>query len=360
MKRLLFLILIASCTRGSSGSLTFGAAGPWKEGYGAMNRRGIELALSQINARPERAGSPLQIRYEDDEGSGEKASRIAQRFVDTPEIAAVIGHVNSGAMVAAAQVYDGRLAAVATTATSPALTGISPWAFRVISSDSSNGQDIARFASRLGRSRAAILYENNTYGRGLADAFRRAFSGRVVSMDPIGEGKEQPFDAYVEGFRRTGADVVFVAGTDASGLAFLREARARGLSADLLGGDGWSGLNVDTLRAQGIYVGVPFTAEDPRPQAQRFVAAFTQRFHMRPDNNAALAYDATMLLYVAATNSRGDRGAIRDYLAALKPGNAYQGVAGAISFGSDGDPVGKSVVMTRIDHGTLRVAEVSR
>ena len=75
MKRLLFLILIASCTRGSSGSLTFGAAGPWKEGYGAMNRRGIELAVSQINARPERAGNPLQIRYEDDEGSGEAASR---------------------------------------------------------------------------------------------------------------------------------------------------------------------------------------------------------------------------------------------------------------------------------------------
>jgi branched-chain amino acid transport system substrate-binding protein len=360
MKRLLFLILIASCSRGSSGSLTFGAAGPWKEGYGAMNRRGIELALSQINARPERAGSQLQIRYEDDEGSGEKASRIAQRFVDTPEIAAVIGHVNSGAMVAAAQVYDGRLTAVATTATSPALTGISPWAFRVISSDSSNGRDIALFANHLGRSRAAILYENNTYGRGLADAFRRAFSGRVVSMDPIGEDKDQLFDAYVEGFKRTGADVVFVAGTDASGLAFLREARARGLSADLLGGDGWSGLNVDTLRAQGIYVGVPFTAEDPRPQAQRFVAAFTQRFRMPPDNNAALAYDATMLLYVAATNSRGDRRAIRDYLAALTPATAYQGVTGAISFGPDGDPVGKNVVMTRIDHGTLRLAEARR
>jgi len=360
MKRLLYLILIASCTRSSSGSLTFGAAGPWKEGYGAMNRRGIELAVSQINARPERTGNPLQIRYEDDEGSGEKASRVAQRFVDTPEIAAVIGHVNSGAMVAAAQVYDRRLPAVATTATSPALTGISRWTFRVISSDSSNGRDIALFANHLGRSRAAILYENNTYGRGLADAFRRAFGGRVVSMDPIGEGKDQPFEAYVEWFKRNRVDVVFVAGTDASGLAFLREARARGLPADLLGGDGWSGLSIDTLRAQGVYVGVPFTAEDPRPQAQRFVNAFIQRFHMPPDNNAALAYDATMLLYVAATNSHGDRRAIRDYLAALTPATAYQGVSGAISFGTDGDPVGKNVVMTRIDRDTLRLARADQ
>ncbi len=360
MKRLLFLILLASCSRGSSGSLTFGAAGPWKEGYGAMNRRGIELAVSQINARPERAGSPLQIRYEDDEGSGETASRVAQRFVDAPDVAAVIGHVNSGAMVAAAQVYDGHLAAVATGATSPALTGISPWAFRVISSDSSNGHDIALFAGQLGRSRAAILYENNTYGRGLADAFRRAYAGRVVSMDPIAEDKNQPFDAYLEWFKRNRVDIVFVAGSEESGLAFLREARTRGLAADLVGGDGWSGLSVDTLRSQGVYVGVPFTAEDSRPQAQRFVAAFTQRFHMRPDNNAALAYDATMLLYVAATNSHGDRRAIRDYLAALTPATSYQGVTGPVSFGSDGDPVGKNVVMTRIDRGTLRLAEASR
>jgi branched-chain amino acid transport system substrate-binding protein len=360
MKRLLFLILIASCSRGSSGSITFGAAGPWKEGYGAMNRRGIELAVSQINARPERVGNPLQVRYEDDEGSGETASRIAQRFVESPDVSAVIGHVNSGAMVAAAQVYDGQLAAVATAATSPALTGISPWAFRVISSDASSGHDIALFASRLGRSRAAILYENNSYGRGLADAFRRAYAGHVVSMDPIAEVKDQSFDAYLEWFRRTQVDIVFVAGSEESGLAFLREARARGLVADLVGGDGWSGLSVDTTRSQGVYVGVPFTAEDARPQAQRFVAAFTQRFHMRPDNNAALAYDATMLLYVAATNTRCGRRAIRDYLAALKPENAYQGVTGAISFGTDGDPVGKNVVMTRIDRGTLRLAEAGK
>ena len=50
-----------------------------------MSRRGIELALSQINARPERAGSPLQIRYEDDEGSGEKAVEAIEFFVDGDE-----------------------------------------------------------------------------------------------------------------------------------------------------------------------------------------------------------------------------------------------------------------------------------
>ena len=56
-----------------------------------MNRKGIELAQEEINARSERAGAPLRIEFQDDEGSGQVASRIAQKFVDAPEIVAVVG-----------------------------------------------------------------------------------------------------------------------------------------------------------------------------------------------------------------------------------------------------------------------------
>ena len=350
------IALLASCSS-SSHPVIVGAAGPWKEAYGAMNKMGIDLAIEEINAKGGVRHRPLQVIEQDDEGQGTKAAQVAADFVANRELVAVIGHVNSGAMVAAAQVYDGHLAAVATTATSPALTGISRWAFRVIASDSSNGSDIAAFAARLGRTHAAILYENNTYGRGLAAAFRRAFAGTVISMDPIAEGADQPLDAYVSYFKLTKPDVVFIAGTEESGLAFLREARSQQLPADLVGGDGWSGLSVDTVRSHGVYVGVPFTAEDPRPDAQRFVASFVARYRMRPDNNAALAYDATMLLYAAAREAGPNRAKIRDYLASLTAATAYQGVSGPIAFRPDGDPMSRHVVMTQIDHGTLRVAQ---
>ena len=103
-KRLLLLFLLTACSRDGSSAVTFGAAGPWKQGYGAMTKRGIELALEEINARPERQAHPLRIVFRDDDGDGQKASRIAQQFVDSTDISAVIGHVNSGAMVAAASV----------------------------------------------------------------------------------------------------------------------------------------------------------------------------------------------------------------------------------------------------------------
>ena len=93
---------------------------------------------------------------------------------------------------------------------------------------------------------------------------------------------------------------------------------------------------------------------------ESFVAAFVARFRMRPDNNAALAYDATMLLYAAAQKVGPDRAKVRDHLASLTAASAHRGVSGAIYFRPDGDPVGQHVVMTRIDRGTLRVAQAAQ
>ena len=355
---LVSLVLIGCSGSGSGAVVRFGAAGPWNEAYGAMNRRGMELAYDQLRARPDYAAHPVEIDWQNDQADGQKATAIARHFVTDPSVVAVIGHVNSGTEVAAARVYDaGHLVSVATTATSPALTGISPWVFRVISSDSVNGMHMAQFAStRLGKRRAAVLYENNAYGRGLADAFRRNFSGRIVSFDPIGEGA-QDFEPYVSYLKTENPDLVFVPGTDASGRGFVAEIRRQKLAVTLLGGDGWTGLTVDTANTEGVYVGAPFSAEDPDPATQKFVQEFRAKFGLTPDGNAALGYDATNLLYYALTKVGPDRVKIRDFLAGLTESSAWKGITGNIYFGANGDPVGKSVVMTVIHRGALQVVE---
>ncbi len=352
----LALLGLAACHRGRSSSVTFGAAGPWTEAYGAMNRRGIELAVAEINARPAWRAHPLRIEWRDDKGDGVQATAIAQQFVNADSIVAVVGHVNSGAMVSAARIYDGHLPAVATTASSPALSGISSWTFRVISSDSVNGADIARFAVRTGHKRAAILYENNSYGRGLTDAFRRAFPGQIVSVDPIDEGADQRLEPFLTFYKKRSPDMVFVAGTGSSGLAFLREARKQHFTPALMGGDGWTVLSADTTLAEGIFVGAPFSDADQRAEAHRFVAAFEQKYGLTPDGNAALAYDATLLLAAAVEKVGPSRSAIRDWLAGLDSASSFDGATGRIWF-AHGDPIGKGIVMTRIHRGALEVAD---
>jgi len=355
----LFALLTLAACGGEAADYRLGMAGPFSESFGLANRHGAELALEQINAAGGINGVPLSIDFRDDGGDGSKAATIAQSFVDDLRISGVVGHVTSGAMVAAAKVYDGQLAALATTASSAELTGISRWAFRVISSDSANGVDLARFAERLGKRRAYVLYENDAYGRGLADAFRGTFKGEVLGFDPIdAEGRDA--EVFVEWAAARQADLVFVAGTERSGLALLRAARAAGLSADFLGGDGWTGVAAEPAVAEGALVGAPFTAQDPRPEAQRFVEAFRTKFGSDPDGNAALAYDAVWVMAAALREVGGNRAAVRDWLASRTTRTPVPGVTGSIAFQLTGDPIGKSLVVARVTDGALIPVEGAR
>ena len=317
-----------------------------------MARQGTELAVDVINKRGGIGSHRLTLLRVDDEGTGTKAAAVAQDLVDADSVLAVVGHANSSATVAAARVYDGRLAAVSPSASSPEITGLSPWLFRVIPSDSANGIELAHFATRLGHKTAAILYENNSYGRGLADSFRRAFAGEVTSLEPIAvDGKEvEPYLAYL---KLHDPGLVFVAGSDGSGLEILREARRQGIRSDFLGGDGWAGVTSDSAASEGVYVGAPFSADDPRPDVRDFVRAFRAKFGRDPNSFAALAYDATMVVARAIERGGPNREAIRDALASTRDGNAYQGVTGKIDFQPTGDVGGKTMAMTRVHRGVL-------
>jgi branched-chain amino acid transport system substrate-binding protein len=354
----LALLALSACI-GSKEPYVVGAVGPWKQGYGLQNLQGVQLAAEEINKAGGIDGHPLRVIERDDAGDGPKAARIAQEFVANRSISAVIGHVNSSGMLAAAPIYDGELSAVATSATSPDLTGISGWVFRVISSDSLNGIALANFASRFGQrgpTSVAVLYENNTYGRGLADSFRRSFHGDIMSLDPINADlpTAEPYISYLKSRK---PKIVFVAGRVASGLMILKEARRQRFSPIFVGGDGWQGILTDTVTSEGAYIGQSFTSEDPSPPARAFVAAFRKKFNSTPDAHAALAYDATRLIAQALKEAGPDRRAVRDYLRSLNRETAYAGLTGPAYFDDTGDPVGMRFHVLKAHNGVTTVAE---
>lgn len=361
---MLCALLLGLC--GCSGKpkpYTVGAAGPWNTDYGLYNLQGVRLAAEEINRSGGINGHQLRVVEKDDGGSGARAADVAEEFIAHPDIAAVIGHVNSSGTLSSARVYDGELAAVATSATSPDVSGISKWVFRVISSDSLNGVAMAQFASSLAgvgaTPTASVLYENNTYGRGLADAFRRAFRGTLISLDPINADLPSA-EPYISFLKPRQPDILFIAGRVSSGLKIIHEAKKQGFNPVFLGGDGWQGIVTDTVASEGTYIGMSFTPEDPSPAARAFVAAFRKKFNTTPDAHAALAYDATMLI-AQALRERGDnRKAIRDYLAALTVKNAYPGLTGPVYFEKTGDPVGIRFRVFKVQRGLLTVPAAGR
>jgi len=340
---------------GSSAPIVIGSAGPWEEPYALAVTQGIELALAEINARGGIDGRKVEWLPRDDSASGAKAAAVATEFLEDRKVIAVVGHVNSGAMVAAARVYDGGLPAVAVTTSSPDLTAISPWVFRVIPSDSVNGIHLAQFAQRMAVKRAAVLYENDAFGRGLADAFRRAYRGQLVAMDPIPSDSTNDFEPYIAYIKARQPDAVLMITVEAPGLKLLREAKRQRLQAVVLGSDGWTGIARYPHDANGIYVAQSLTATDPRAEARKFVAAFQARYHVAPTANAALGYDAMMVVVHAVRAAGPDRRRIRDYLASSAERKPFAGVTGPIAFDATGDLRNKPLAVTRLENGQFVV-----
>jgi branched-chain amino acid transport system substrate-binding protein len=154
-------------------------------------------------------------------------------------------------------------------------------------------------------------------------------------------------------FKQVAPDLVFVAGTELSGQAILREARRQGFATRWVAGDGWSGVVTDTAASEGVYVAVPFSIRDTRAEAVRFVDAFRTRYGVEPDANAAMAYDATRLLARAMTEVGFERRAIRGYLETVRGERTYSGVTGPLRFRPDRDPDRSGFVMTQARGGTL-------
>jgi branched-chain amino acid transport system substrate-binding protein len=278
---------------------------------------------------------------------------------DDPAVVGVVGHPESGTTQEALPIYEdvqdgGRraVAVVTPTATSPALSGRSPWLFRICPTDEAASVAVARFVvDSLHAQHAAIVYRNDSYGRDWTRSFAaayRAAGGTVVQRDPYVSGATE-WAAYAAYMAQAHADVLLFPGSVEDAEQAIRALRAIGSEIPLIGGDAASGLEEHAAEFAGARYTAFFDARQARtPEARAFVAAFQQRFGHVPDQRAALAYDAAMLIGRAALDAGTDRRRVRDALAAVDSTRAMEGAAGRIAFDANQDAIGKSVVVATV------------
>ncbi len=357
------LIAAAGCSGDTTREVArLGLAAPLEQYIGSQSMRGAQLAVEQINADGGIRGRRLELAAVTDSADAQLAVPVADQFYDDQTVIAVIGHSTSGATLAAATIYNRGLAAISPTATSPEISDAGPWIFRVAPSDAVNSGSLARFAIRELGTRAAILYANEPYGRGLREGFGRAFEaagGALLEQYPYIEGETADFEAYLLGIQRAAPDLIFVAGLDASAGLIIRQARALDIEAPIIGGDGLLGLAGLDPVYDGTYVGLLYHPDAPSQFGRQFLEAYRRRYGQPPDHFAALTYDAVMLVADAARQVGFARQRIRDYLQTVGNGReSFQGVSGTIAFDDNGDPREKSYAVGRIAGARIELVSV--
>ena len=325
----------------------------------AEDIRGAVLAAERLNEQ----GGVLGRRVDIIDGRATSLDDVrikAQEQLDADEIIAVVGaNTSNMTLVVAPLFHAAGIPVVSPIATHPAVTAVGDHVFRACFTDPFQGELMATFAlDDLDARRAVILTKvDSTYSLSLSEHFERSFSARG---EVVWTGRyladDSDFTALLEAVRRIAPDVVFVPGHGGDAGLLLKTARALGIRAVFLGGDGWGKgvLGIAGAEAvEGGYYANHWHADVQAAQSREFVRRYTARYgETLIAASAALAYDAVHMIADAITRAGSfERRAVRNALA-LTAG--FEGVTGTITFNEQGDPVGKSGVVLVYRDGDIR------
>jgi len=336
---------------GEYGSLTGNTAT-----FGQSTKNGSEMAFDEINKAGGLIGKPVKLIVEDDQSKPEEAATAVTKLINQNAVQAVLGEVASSRSLAAAPICQGaKVPMVTPSSTNPKVTQVGDYIFRVCFTDIQQGEADAKFAAKsLKLKKAALLYDvRNDYSVGLRLVFAQKFKeygGEIVAEQSYSEG-DSDFRAQLTQLKSANPDIIYVPGYYTEVGTIARQSRDLGISAPLLGGDGWDSPRLWEIGGKalnGCYFSNHYSVDDPAPAVQKFVADYKARYGATPDALAALGYDAARILADAITRANSTDGAkVRDALAQTK---GYKGVTGTITIDKDRNAV-KPVVMLKVQDG---------
>ncbi len=320
--------------------------------FGVSTRDGALLAIEEWNAKGGVLGKQIEAVVADSQCTADPAVNAANKVIDQDGVKYIVGEVCSKASIPVSEIAEAKgVVQISPTSTNPAVT-VDPntgktkqYIFRACFIDPFQGLVMAKFALGQGKKTAFIMFDKgNDYVLGLAEAFEKSFTeggGTIVGKEAY-TGQDTDFSAILTKVADSKAEVLFL--PDYYNIVNLvgAQAKERGVTAVMMGGDGWDSSDLDLAAADGGFFSNHYSAEDTRPIVQDFVKRYEAKYGSKPDALATLAYDATNLLLAAIEKAgANDPAKVKDALAALQ----YDAVSGKITFDASHNPIKSAVVM---------------
>jgi branched-chain amino acid transport system substrate-binding protein len=329
--------------------------------FGTSTHQGIIMAADEVNAAGGINGRKVKILTEDDQSKPEEAATAVSKLISQNSVVAVLGEVASSASLAAAPIcQSNKVPMITPSSTNPEVTKKGDYIFRMCFTDDYQGPSMADYtAKQLGVKTAAILTDvKNDYSVFLGRDYERRFTedgGKIVAKASYSNG-DSDFRSQLTSIKPSNPQILWVPGYYGDVAQIAQQARDLGITAPLVGGDGWVSpklIEIGGKALEGCYYANHYSYDDPSPVVHNFVEKYKQRFGSNPDAMAALAYDAMHVLADSMKRAKKlDGPTLREAIAATK---GYHGVTGTLTLGPDRNPIGKRLVIEEIKNGQLVV-----
>lgn len=225
--------------------------------YGDMVREGVDTAVERINAAGGINGKKLETVVIDD-GCEPKQGPVAANRVVNSKIGFVVGHVCSGATIAAADIYNNEgVVMVTPSATSPALTDGKNYEFifRTIGRDDQQGPAAAKFIlEKIKPKKVAVLHDKQSYGQGIATAVKNDLEKGGVTVaifEGINAG-DSDYSAVITKLKSQGVDFVYYGGYHPEMGLLLRQAAEQGVKAKWMGPEGTGNPDINAIAGDAV------------------------------------------------------------------------------------------------------------
>ena len=319
--------------------------------FGLSSLKGIQLAVKNINRHGGIRGRKIHIVYQDTMGETERIRPAMEDLIHNHKAIAIIGDSHSHQALVGAQLAQKHgVPFIAPAATSPEVTELGDFIFRICFTDSFQGKAMAEFAkNKLKLKRVAILSDfNSSYSRNLSKVFSREFKnldGELAAQLTY-DSQSKTFDNLVIELKDKDFDGLFIPGFFGDVSRIAQQLKEHGINKPLLGGDGWESTDLTNQRvnfASDGYFSSHYSRLENNAQTIEFTDKFIESQGHKPDAMAALSYDAIGLLSFALNNSRSlSRRSLRNEISII---NQYQGVTGEISLNKKRDAEKSAVIM---------------
>ena len=311
--------------------------------YGVEIKRGIDLALEEINMSGGLDGRIIYLHSIDDRSEPEVAVEQLAKLIRDDGITAAIGGISSEIALELAPVAErGEVVLLSPTASSSKLSDAGSFFFRIHSSDEVEAQYMAKFMrEKLWKKEFAAISSINEYGGGLKKEF-------IVSAERLNRRKlgvfNVPDGSGMEAIRETvksclelKPESLYIVGYDYDLVKMIKALREADYDGEI--------LTCSRFDSEYVYKELGELADDiffPRiqydPGSQKeeihsFVKKFEEKYKYTPGIHAALGYDALMVLKEALREADQYNGELQQ---SMQNFGGYSGPTGDISINTKG------------------------
>lgn len=322
--------------------------------YGEEVRRGIEIALEEINGDGGVKGIPMKVELEDSSTDPKTAVFAFEKLTATKKIQVIITEVSGVVLALAHKANEKKIILFNVGAQNPEIRKAGQYVFSNINDATVESKLLAEFAfNKFGFRRAAVLYADVAYGEGarsiFSDSFRK-LDGSIISETSFREDGLD-FRAQIREVKNANPEVVYLPGHTKDMAKILKQAYEMGFRPQWLSYTAFEGediLRIAGNAAEGvIYTSMSLDYESAPSIEKQFIDKFKIKYSIIPGIYSATGYDATLLTAKAIASTTNDATQIREYFLSMTP---FEGASGVTKFLQNG-AVEKPLIFKTVRNG---------